>query len=227
MRRNEIPAFTFAIALSFFALVYAISASGAWHSAGRWIREYQTLILGMTLLLVVLIIGAFVWRRVWEARHRSGPFLGEAADHLRRANDIKDACGALHTLILAGIANEAAAAENPRAYFEALRRCDAELGQFRRLAVETPQSGAKLSELQFIQGCDSFLDIARQIAPGGHVDFTWRDPGRRLQFNVQLNQCYDSLVDEWRTTTERLDEQIRGLDALLFDIDTRMSTSAR
>ncbi len=226
MRRNEIPAFTFAIALSFFALVYAISASGAWHSADQWIQEYQTLILGMTLLLVALIVGTFVWRRVSEARHRNEPTLHEAADHLRRVNDIKDVCGALRTLILAGIANEPTVVENPNAYFEALRTCDVELGEFRRLAVVTPQRAAKLSELQFIQTCDSFLNIARQIAPGGHVDFR-RDPGQRSQFNLQMNQCYDSVIEGWRITTERLGEQIRGMDALLFDINSRISTGAR
>ncbi len=179
----------------------------------------------MSLLLVALIVGTPVWRHIRGAHPRSEPSL-RAADHLRRVNEIKDACGAFHTLILAGIANEPAAVENPRAYFDALRRCDVELAEFHRLVAEIPQSAARLSELKFIQACDSFLDIARQIAPGGHVDFNRRDPYRRLQFNVQINQCYNSLIEECGITTERLGEQISGMDALLFDASSRISAGA-
>ncbi len=103
-------------------------------------------------------------------------------------NDIKDACGALYTLILAGLADEPGVVENPATYFGALQRCDTELQEFRRLATGIRQSAAKLSELQFIQACDNFLDMARQIAPGGHVDFVRPDPKWRLQFDLQLNR---------------------------------------
>ncbi len=227
MTWNQIPAVTFAIALSFFTSVYAISASGAWSSVGQWIAEYQILIFGMTSLLVALTAGIFAWRRFWGASGRQKRSLREFYDGLRSVNNIKDACSALRVLILGGIANELAVLENPAAYFDALRRCDMELAQFRRLVAEIPQSAAKQPQLQFIQTCDGFLDIARQIAPGGHVDFTRYDPNRPLQFNLRLEQWHDSLIQKSWLATELLGDQIRGMDALLFDRNSRPSAGAQ
>ncbi len=66
-----------------------------------------------------------------------------------------------------------------------------------------------------------------QVAQRGTIDFMSRQPVRRLEFNNLLLQSHDALTNQWRITSQRLREQIDGIDAFLLDIDAQISAGAR